>query len=151
MGNPMIGAEDKGLFGTLIVNPASGKVPALIDGKVVDVDIADIKREFILWMHETTFWGQELNHIVKGDKALPQVLSHGRYVTFQMAGVISRCLFADILRLIAAKRAREQLGNLFYPHLFADILRLIAAKRAREQLGNLFYPTLLVRQAQPVK
>lgn len=71
MGNAMIGAEDKGLFGTLVVNPASGKVPALIDGKVVDVDIADIKREFILWMHETTFWGQELNHIVKGDKEIP--------------------------------------------------------------------------------
>ncbi|MGH6842626.1 MAG: multicopper oxidase domain-containing protein [Methylocella sp.] len=71
MGNPMVGAEDKGLFGTLIVNPASGKVPALIDGKIVDVDLSDIKREFILWMHETTFWGQELNHIVKGDKEIP--------------------------------------------------------------------------------
>lgn len=70
-GNPMIGAEDKGLFGTLIINPASGKVPALIDGKVVDVDISDIKREFILWMHESTFWGQELNHIIKGDKEIP--------------------------------------------------------------------------------
>jgi FtsP/CotA-like multicopper oxidase with cupredoxin domain len=71
MGNPMVGAEDRGLFGTLIVNPASGKVPALIDGKIVDVDLSDIKREFILWMHETTFWGQELNHIVKGDKEVP--------------------------------------------------------------------------------
>ena len=71
MGNPMVGAEDKGLFGTLIVNPASGKVPALIDGKIVDVDLSDIKREFILWMAETTFWGQELNHIVKGDKEVP--------------------------------------------------------------------------------
>jgi FtsP/CotA-like multicopper oxidase with cupredoxin domain len=27
MGNPMVGAEDKGLFGTLIINPASGKIP----------------------------------------------------------------------------------------------------------------------------
>lgn len=70
-GNPMLGAEDKGLFGTLIVNPASGKMPALIDGKVIDVDLRDVKREFILWMHETTFWGQELNHIVKGDKEIP--------------------------------------------------------------------------------
>ena len=70
-GNPMVGAEDKGLFGTLIVNPASGKIPALIDGKVIDVDVGDIKREFILWMHETTFWGQELNHIIKGDKEVP--------------------------------------------------------------------------------
>jgi len=70
-GNPMLGAEDKGLYGTLIINPASGKVPALIDGKVVDVDLKDVKREFILWMHETTFWGQELNHIVEGGKEIP--------------------------------------------------------------------------------
>lgn len=68
--NPMLGAEDKGLYGALIINPASGKVPALIDGKVVDVALADVKREFILWMHETTFWGQELNHLVPGGKEL---------------------------------------------------------------------------------
>jgi FtsP/CotA-like multicopper oxidase with cupredoxin domain len=70
-GNPMLGAEDKGLFGMLIVNPASGKVPALVDGKVVDVDLSEVKREFMLWMHETTFWGQELNHIVEGGKEIP--------------------------------------------------------------------------------
>lgn len=68
-GNPMVGAEDKGLYGTLIVNPKSGKVPALIDGQVKQVDLKDIKREFILWMHETTFWGMEVNHIV--DRQLP--------------------------------------------------------------------------------
>lgn len=70
-GNPMLGAEDKGLYGALIINPASGKIPALIDGKIVDVDLKDVKREFILWMHETTFWGQELNHIVEGGKEIP--------------------------------------------------------------------------------
>ena len=51
--------------------PGERSSPGLIDGKVVDVDLSDIKREFILWMHETTFWGQELNHIVKGDKEIP--------------------------------------------------------------------------------
>lgn len=65
-GNPMIGAEDRGLFGALIVNPQSGKVPALINGKVEEVNVSDIKREFILWMHETTFWGMEVNNILKG-------------------------------------------------------------------------------------
>ncbi|HYE34470.1 multicopper oxidase domain-containing protein [Methylocaldum sp.] len=65
-GNPMLGAEDKGLFGTLIVNPRSGKVPALINGKIEEVNVGDIKREFILWMHETTFWGMEVNNILKG-------------------------------------------------------------------------------------
>jgi FtsP/CotA-like multicopper oxidase with cupredoxin domain len=64
--NPMIGAEDKGLFGTLLVNPRDGKVKALIDGQVTDVDVKDIRREFIIWMHETTFWGMEVNNILKG-------------------------------------------------------------------------------------
>ncbi|PKM11644.1 MAG: copper oxidase [Gammaproteobacteria bacterium HGW-Gammaproteobacteria-3] len=63
-GNPKLGAEDKGLYGTLIVNPKSGQIPALIDGKIQQVDLKDIKREFILWMHETTFWGMEVNNIV---------------------------------------------------------------------------------------
>jgi FtsP/CotA-like multicopper oxidase with cupredoxin domain len=63
-GDPMVGAEDKGLFGTVIVNPKTGKVPALIDGQITEVDLSKIKREFIVWMHETTMWGQELNHIV---------------------------------------------------------------------------------------
>jgi FtsP/CotA-like multicopper oxidase with cupredoxin domain len=65
-GNPIIGAEDKGLFGTLIVNPASGKVKAAIGGGIVDVDLKDVKREFVVWMHETTFWGMELNHLASG-------------------------------------------------------------------------------------
>jgi hypothetical protein len=29
---------------------------------------AYVKREFILWMHETTFWGMEVKHILKGKK-----------------------------------------------------------------------------------
>jgi FtsP/CotA-like multicopper oxidase with cupredoxin domain len=69
-GNPMLGSEDKGLFGTLIVNPRDKKVQALIDGKVQTVNTDEIQREFILWMHETTFWGQEVNHILKG-KEIP--------------------------------------------------------------------------------
>ena len=65
-GNPMIGAEDKGLFGAVIVNPANRKVKAMIDGEIVDVSIDEIDREFILWMHETTFWGQEVTNILDG-------------------------------------------------------------------------------------
>ncbi len=68
-GDPKVGTEDKGLFGTLIVNPKSGKVKALIDGEIKEVPLSEIKREFILWMHETTFWGQEINHIV--NKQIP--------------------------------------------------------------------------------
>lgn len=65
-GKPMIGAEDKGLFGAVIVNPANRKVQAMIDGDIVDVSTDDIDREFILWMHETTFWGQEVTNILDG-------------------------------------------------------------------------------------
>ena len=65
-GNPMLGSEDKGLYGAVIVNPKSGKVPALIDGEIIDVNLDDVKREFVLWMHETTFWGSEINHILDG-------------------------------------------------------------------------------------
>jgi FtsP/CotA-like multicopper oxidase with cupredoxin domain len=92
-GSPMVGAEDKGLFGTLIVNPASGKIPALIDGKVTEVDLGDVKREFILWMHETTFWGQELNHIIKGGKEIPLWTNptlgarQGELVRFHVIGI----------------------------------------------------------------
>lgn len=63
-GNPKLGSEDKGLYGTLIVNPKSGQIPGLIDGEIKQVNLKDIKREFILWMHETTFWGMEVNNIV---------------------------------------------------------------------------------------
>lgn len=70
LGNPMVGAEDKGLYGAVIVNPKDGKVKAMIDGNNVDVQVADIKREFILWMHETTFWGTEVNNIL-GGKQIP--------------------------------------------------------------------------------
>lgn len=65
-GNPMLGSEDKGLYGALIVNPKNKTVPALINGKIVDVNLNDVKREFVLWMHETTFWGMEINHILEG-------------------------------------------------------------------------------------
>ncbi len=90
-GDPKVGAEDQGLYGTLIVNPKSGKIPALIDGKVTQVDLQDIKREFILWMHETTFWGQELNHIVNREIPLwtnPTVgARQGELVRFHVIGM----------------------------------------------------------------
>ena len=64
--NPMVGAEDKGLFGTVIVNPANRKVKAMINGEIVDISTDDIDREFVLWMHETTFWGQEVTNLLDG-------------------------------------------------------------------------------------
>ncbi len=90
-GDPLIGAEDQGLFGTLIVNPKGGQVDALIDGKIQKVNLKDIKREFILWMHETTFWGQELNHIINKQVPLwtnPTVGARlGELVRFHIIGM----------------------------------------------------------------
>jgi len=86
-----VGAEDQGLFGTLIVNPRDGKVAALIDGRLTQVNLRDIKREFILWMHETTFWGQEVNHIVNRQIPLwtnPTVgAREGELVRFHIIGM----------------------------------------------------------------
>lgn len=65
-GNPMIGAEDKGLFGAVIVNPGNQKIKALIDGEIIDLRTDEIDREYMLWMHETTFWGQEVTNILDG-------------------------------------------------------------------------------------
>lgn len=90
-GDPLVGAEDQGLFGTLIVNPKNHKIEAMIDGQVQEVDLKDIKREFILWMHETTFWGQELNHIVNKEVPLwtnPTVGARlGELVRFHVIGM----------------------------------------------------------------
>lgn len=90
-GNPKLGAEDKGLFGTLIVNPKSGEVPALIDGEVRQVALKEVKREFILWMHETTFWGMEINHIVNRQVPLwtnPTVgAREGELIRFHVVGI----------------------------------------------------------------
>lgn len=48
-----IGAEELGLFGTVIINPADGKVNGLVDddtGNIESVDVDDIEKEFVLWM-----------------------------------------------------------------------------------------------------
>jgi FtsP/CotA-like multicopper oxidase with cupredoxin domain len=90
-GNPMLGAEDKGLYGTLIVNPKGGKVMAMVDGQMKGVDIKDIKREFVLWMHETTFWGTEINHLANRQVPLwtnPTLgAREGELVRFHVIGI----------------------------------------------------------------
>ena len=55
------GAEHKGLFGTLIVNPASGNVTAA-DGKTIvqDVPIEEISKDFVLYIGDDAFWGMEI-------------------------------------------------------------------------------------------
>ena len=56
----VLGSEDKGLFGAIIVNEK--KTSALIDGKIKNIHTNDIDKEFVLYMVETTFWGVEIDH-----------------------------------------------------------------------------------------
>ena len=58
-----IGAEELGLFGTLIVNPANGKVNGLVDadsGKVKNVKLKHIEKDFVLWMVSSDVLGQRI-------------------------------------------------------------------------------------------
>ena len=58
-----IGAEELGLFGTVIVNPANGKVNGLVDdgaGEIKNVKVKDIKKDFVLWMVSSDVLGQRI-------------------------------------------------------------------------------------------
>jgi hypothetical protein len=65
-----IGAEDIGLFGTVIVNPYDGKVNGLVqdDGGVGQAKVEDIDKEFVLWMvssevlGRSVFYGMEIDN-----------------------------------------------------------------------------------------
>jgi len=48
------GAEEKGLYGALIVNPAGGQVEAFISGQLQMVDIQNIEKEFVFYMTQVT-------------------------------------------------------------------------------------------------
>jgi hypothetical protein len=54
------GAENKGLFGTLIVNPSDGEINA-VDGNDVElIDVADVDKQFVLYVGDDAFWGMEI-------------------------------------------------------------------------------------------
>jgi FtsP/CotA-like multicopper oxidase with cupredoxin domain len=54
------GAENRGLFGTLIVNPASGKITAF-DKKAEKIDVDDLDKQFVLYVNDDAFWGMEID------------------------------------------------------------------------------------------
>ena len=69
-----LGSELEGLYGTLIVNPK--KVTMLNDGKEKKIETDDIDKDFVLWMHGTSFYGMEIDHN-DGDKQTPLWLNPG--------------------------------------------------------------------------
>jgi FtsP/CotA-like multicopper oxidase with cupredoxin domain len=54
------GSEHKGLFGTLIVNPASGMITA-VDKKAEKIDVDDLDKQFVLYVNDDAFWGMEID------------------------------------------------------------------------------------------
>ncbi|QUC65612.1 multicopper oxidase domain-containing protein [Nitrosopumilus sp. K4] len=66
-----VGAEELGLFGTVIINPADGEVNGLVDdntGAIQSVGVEDIEKEFVLWMvssetlGRSIFYGNEIDY-----------------------------------------------------------------------------------------
>jgi FtsP/CotA-like multicopper oxidase with cupredoxin domain/DNA-binding beta-propeller fold protein YncE/plastocyanin len=65
-----VGAEELGLFGTLIINPAKGGVNGLVneEGEVEEVELEDIEKDFVLWMvssevlGRSIFYGNEIDY-----------------------------------------------------------------------------------------
>lgn len=58
----MNGVEMNGLFSTVIINPADGKVNALVNGTTKEVAVQDIDKEFILFVTDDAFWGVEIDN-----------------------------------------------------------------------------------------
>lgn len=56
------GAEDRGLYGALIVNPISGVVQSQDNGQQSALSLADIEKEYVLYMIDDAFTGMEINN-----------------------------------------------------------------------------------------
>ena len=69
-----VGAEDIGLFGTVIVNPHDGKVNGLVDsqtGNIQNVKVDNIDKEFVLWMVSSEVLGRSVFYGMEIDNAHP--------------------------------------------------------------------------------
>jgi DNA-binding beta-propeller fold protein YncE len=71
-----IGAEELGLFGTVIINPANGQVNGLVDdntGNISTVGVDEIDKDFVLWMvssdalGRSIFYGNEIDYDTSTD------------------------------------------------------------------------------------
>ncbi|SFK38001.1 Multicopper oxidase [Nitrosomonas aestuarii] len=57
------GAEDRGLYGAVIVNDKKSKITALNKaGKLQRVPLSRIKKEYVLFIGDDAFWGTEINN-----------------------------------------------------------------------------------------
>ena len=58
----MNGVETNGFFSTVIINPSDGKVNALVNGTPKEIDVKDIKKDFVLFVTDDAFWGTEIDN-----------------------------------------------------------------------------------------
>ncbi len=56
------GAEDRGLYGALIVNDKSSTTALNKAGNLKNVPISSIKKDYILFIGDDAFWGTEINN-----------------------------------------------------------------------------------------
>ena len=96
-----VGAEDVGLFGTLIVNPASGMIDGLVEagsGDIVPVVVDEIEKEFVLWMvssevlGRSVFYGMEIDNQNGGKQTQlwvnpPLYATDGAKVRYHVLGI----------------------------------------------------------------
>lgn len=57
------GAEDRGLYGALIVNSQAQTVALNQAGKLTTVPLASIEKEYVLFVVDDTFWGTEIDNL----------------------------------------------------------------------------------------
>ena len=65
-----VGAEELGLFGTIIINPADNMVNGLVneEGEIENIHLSQIDKEFVLWMvssetlGRSIFYGNEIDY-----------------------------------------------------------------------------------------
>jgi FtsP/CotA-like multicopper oxidase with cupredoxin domain len=55
------GSEDRGLFGTVVVNPASGSVTASNGSSISSIPVSSIKKDYVLYLADDAFWGMEID------------------------------------------------------------------------------------------
>lgn len=85
------GSEDKGLFGAVIVNPASGSVTASIGSSITSVPVSSIQKDYVLYLGDDAFWGMAIDGTSKQQTALganPLLTATGNdYVRFHLIGM----------------------------------------------------------------
>lgn len=64
------GAEDKGLFGALIINPASGAERVRTSGTRPDIALSDIAKDYVFYIGDDAFWGVEIDNATGRQAAL---------------------------------------------------------------------------------